>query len=333
MNLPDRLKELETQISAGRIEKARGIYDKLRARAGESPTSDEYRSILGFHGAAINLFEGNYDSALAGAECALNTFRQAGSRSWIAKCHLLLCGILLRMSHYRRAEEHAQAAAYFFTWEIKDPTRRSEAYDKLGTVNKNLGSWDIAEESFRKALLACENTGDPLPNLRSSLNLAILLRKKGKIDEASDICKEGLYLSEQYGIELAICRFALELANIDVVRQDATAGFDHLATAARIADFRRYPRERVLFHEVKGDLLSAKEDHDTALRAYSKALDLMRELGLGGDLEYEILRRMVGSRWWWLTPIRQRTLFHVLLRLSGGVRMNTNTVSACVYLV
>ena len=295
MNLPQKLEKLAADVASGRIREARQAYDNLNSHSAGFWMSEEHRRILEFHGAGIDLMEGNYDGALTRAEAALKVFSDTGSRTWIARCHLLLCAVLLRMSSYQRAGEHAEAAAYFYAWEIDDPRRKSESYDKLGTVHKNLGSWDAAERSFRKALRSCGNTSDPLPNLRSSLNLAILLRKMGKIQEASSICREGLALSRRHGIDLGTCRYALELANICLVRGDTQTCSIHLDTAGEIADGNQYRREKTLACEIRGDLLAAKREHEAAFATYTEAMELAREFAPAGDLEYEIMRRTAAT--------------------------------------
>ncbi len=289
------LEQLECHIIAGRLDSARQVHARLCRDAEEPGISQEARAILRFHEARILLSEARYAEALEAAGQAFDYFRTHGNRSWIARSHLLISGILLRKGDYRRSGEHAEAAVYFYTWEVDNPRYRAEAYEKLGIVHKNLGSWGIAEENFRKALKTCAAVSEPTAHLRVSLNLAILLRKMGKINEAASMCREGFHLAEQIEHSLGICRYALELANIDVVRGDIQAGLEHVGVAARIADERGYKRGEILSLEISGDLLALKGDHKAVFETYMNGIEAARKFAQRGDLEYELLRRAAGT--------------------------------------
>jgi transcriptional regulator with AAA-type ATPase domain/tetratricopeptide (TPR) repeat protein len=284
------LRDLQHMIAAGKLESAGAKYKAIADRMGCSGGKEE-QLLLGFLRAQILAGEDEYSAAIGLANELLGRFRDLNLRDRTAQCHRLLSGLLLRTGDYAGAKAHAEAAIYFCTWEIDDTALKGDAHNNLGLALKNLGAWEEAERHFRDAIDAYGSAEDALRNLRASLNLAILLRKMGKIAEGSDICKEGLQRSRDLEIPIGICRYALELANLSVIKRDIDEGHEYLRVAREAAEGNGYQRERVLALEIDGDLLDLKGDPDAALDTYELGLDLSRALARGGDLEAEFLRR------------------------------------------
>ncbi|MFZ1945917.1 MAG: hypothetical protein WAW06_00020, partial [bacterium] len=195
------------------------------------------------------------------------------------------------MGDYAAAKRHAEAAVYFYLWEVDDSALHGDALNNRGLANKHLGLWDVAQRDFADALSAFTGAKDPLRSLRTAQNLATLLKKMGRISEAESMCREGFHLSTDLRMPVLACRYALELGNISVIRRDAAECRRQVATAEAIARDKGYARERVLATEIRGDSLLAAGDARGALEAYMAGLDLGRRLGVGGDVEVELLRR------------------------------------------
>jgi len=284
------LQNLQHLIAAGKLENARAKYmviaDGMRC-SGE----EEEQLLLEFFKAQILAGEDDYATAIDLAEKLLERFRDLNLRDKVARCHLLLSGLLLRTADYGGARAHGEAAIYFCTWEIDEKTLEGDAHNNLGLALKNLGIWEEAERHFRDAIDAYGSLENGVRGLRASLNLAILLRKLGKTGEACEICRAGLERSERLEVPIGICRYSLELANLSVIKRDIEEGRKHLRRARDTAEARGYQRERILAHEIDGDLLYLKGDPESALDTYELGLDLSRALARGGDLEAEFLGR------------------------------------------
>ncbi len=213
----------------------------------------------------------------------------------MARCHLLLAALFLRTGDYALAEKHCGAAIYLSTWELADRKLEGDSWNNLGLVHKNVGFWDLAETDFKKALDAYAGMDNPLPRVRSLLNLAILLRKKGSLGKAYDLCNEGLHLAKELGLPLYECSYALELANVSLTVHDDRQAEQFITHATEIAQKNQQRREQVLALELEGDLWSARKEYRRALSIYGKALRLARQLAKGGDLECEIARRAASA--------------------------------------
>lgn len=293
VDFASELRDLQHLIAVGQLESAKGKYraiaDKMRCSA-----EDEEQLLLEFFKAQILAGEDDYSKAIDLTDNLLRRFRNLNLRDKVARCHLLLSGLLLRTGDYHQAKAHAEAAVYFCTWEIDDKALLGDAHNNLGLALKNLGAWDEAERNLRAAVSAYASAPDPLRNLRASLNLAILLRKMGMVAEASDICRDGIRQARERRVPIGVCRYALELANIDVIKRDVDEGREHVRLARDMAEAHGYQREMILAYEIEGDLLDLKGNLEPALDTYLKAHDLARRIASEGDLPCEILRRAAG---------------------------------------
>jgi tetratricopeptide (TPR) repeat protein len=290
VDFASELRDLQHLIAVGQLESAKGKYraiaDRMRCSA-----EDEEQLLLEFFKAQILAGEDDYSRAIDLTDSLLVRFRALNLRDKAARCHLLLSGLYLRTGDYVQAKAHAEAAVYFCTWELDDKALLGDAHNNLGLALKNLGAWDEAERNLAAAVDAYSGAGDTLRNLRAALNLAILLRKMGKIAEAAEICEDGIRLAQENRIPIGICRYALELANIDVIKRDAEEGWEHLRIARENAEEHAYQRELILTYEIEGDLLGVKGDFERALTTYMKGLGMARALAGDGDLACELLRR------------------------------------------
>jgi tetratricopeptide (TPR) repeat protein len=285
-----KLQDLQQLIAAGKLESAKAKY--MAIADGLRPSGEEKEQLqMEFFKAQILAGEDDYAAAIEVANRLLIRFRDLNLRDKVASCHLLLSGLLLRTADYPGAKAHGEAAIYFCTWEIEDKKLEGDAHNNLGLALKNLGIWEEAERHFREAIDVYGSADSGIRWLRASLNLAILLRKLGKIGEAVEICAAGLKASEQTEVPIGICRYALELANLSVIERDMEEGRRYLRMARDTAEANGYQRERILTHEIDGDLLDLEGDPEGALATYELGLDLSRALARGGDLEAEFLAR------------------------------------------
>lgn len=290
MDFDSELHNLQQLVAAGELENAKAKYRDIADGMGDSGEEID-RLTLELYRARILAAEDDYAGAIGLARNLLLRFRDLNRREMVARCHLLLSGLLLRTAEYERAKAHGEAAIYFCTWEIEDKTLEGDAHNNLGLALKNLGIWEEAERHFREAADAYADLESGIRGLRASLNLAILLRKLGKIGEAGEICRSGLEKAERMDVPIGVCRYSLELANLSVIKRDIEEGRKYLRVARDAAEAHGYQRERILAHEIDGDLLDLKGDHEGALDTYELGLDLSRALARGGDLEAEFLGR------------------------------------------
>ncbi len=290
MDFATELHDLQQLIAAGKLESARDKYSAIDG-AMHSSGEAEGRLTLDLYKAQMLGAEDDYAGAIGLAQTLLLKFRDLNLREKVARCHLLLSGLFLRTADYAGAKAHGEAAIYFCTWEIDDKMLEGDAHNNLGLALKNLGIWEQAERHFRDAIDSYAGVDSGVRGLRASLNLAILLRKLGKIGEAGEICRAGLEKSELMEVPVGICRYSLELANLSVIKRDVEEGRRYLRIARDTAEANGYQRERILAHEIDGDLLDLNGDPESALDTYELGLDLSRAIARGGDLEAEFLGR------------------------------------------
>ena len=290
MDFAPDLNELEQLIASGNLERARAKYASIADRI-EHSAGEEARLTLEYLRAQILATEDDYAAAVDLATGLLGRFKDLNRRHEAAKCHLLLSGLLLRTGDYEGAKAHAEAVVYFTTWELDDLELKGDAHNNLGLALKNLGVWKEAERDFKQAADAFASLDEGVRHLRVSLNLAILLRKMGKIGDGSEICQEGFRKSKQLGVPIGVCRYGLELANVALIERDLSAAEEYLRTAEHLADTHGYQRESILAFEIGGDVSDIAGRSEEALGTYLKGLELARALVQDSDLECELLRR------------------------------------------
>ena len=290
MDLKTELRHLEELIASGKLESAklhyRTITDQLRCGA-----EQEEQVVLELVKAQILAGEDRYKDAIEVATHVLERARELNLRDKVARCHLLLSAILLRTGDYIGARSHAEACVYFANWEINDRAFEGDAHINLGLALKNLGSWDEAERHLRQAIRAYGSSSDNIRRLRASLNLAILLRKMGKVSEASEVALRALNKARLLSVPIGIVRCSLELANIAVIEGDIDQGRLYLDGARRVIATEGYQREDVLACEIEGDLEVLSGNYRKALDIFRAALKVANSLASGGDIVAELLRR------------------------------------------
>lgn len=215
INLDDRFALLDELIEEGRLAEARGLCEKLKSEAGEG--AGLRCGVLALYEARILMRMGLLVESLQRARYALEEFRRLDAREWIAWAHLVLSAGHIRGGSYWDGVRHAETAIYYYTWEVDDVERRARAYDFLGLCYKNLGRWVEAEANLRRALEAYGDGYDGLAIFRTMLNLAVVLRKIGKIAEGYELLKGRLPGCLKMS-RLVGCRHELELANISVMK-------------------------------------------------------------------------------------------------------------------
>jgi len=290
MGLDRVLRKLDRLLSRGEHARAKAVYEALLRKAECHSNGDSAR--LALVGGRLLAREGKYDDAVAVGRRVLRTLKRTIDPNLLAWCHLLLSGWLLRTGDYEASIKHAEAGIYLCRWEIRNGGVEGDLFNNLGLAQKNMGLWDEAERSMKRALGAYPHSGGAGPNLRSASNLAILLRKKGKASEAASICREGLHLCERSGLPLLECRYALELGNISVIMREHDVGHRHIMRASRIAESHSYTRELILVKEVEGDLASLLGRFEDARKTYEDALGQVARLMPLADLESELLHRV-----------------------------------------
>lgn len=145
------------------------------------------------------LWEGRFEEALDIANSALEGMRRASFREWIGLAHLVIAAIQIRAGMSETAKLHGEAALHYYRWEVDDRTRLAQSYEIIGVALKNLGRWLEAESNLRLAL-ECQGKLHDIERVRMSLNLAILLRKIGRLREAARVCREGIEVCRSAGL-------------------------------------------------------------------------------------------------------------------------------------
>lgn len=286
----NELSYLEELISSGKISTAKlhyaAVADRLKCH-GEA----EEQLLLELIKAQILAAEDRYQEAVEIATGLIPRLKALALIEKVANCHLLLSKIWLRLGDYELARSHAEACVYFATWELDDRCFECDAHTNLGLALKNLGLWAEAERHLRKAFEAC-SVLDDVRRVRASLNLAVLLRKMGRITEAREIAVEAFSKSQVHLIPVGMVRCAIELANLAVVEGDAEEALRWAEMARKAMRDERYERESVLLLEIEGDIELIRKHYEKAIRIYSDALGKAQTIAADGDLVAESVRRL-----------------------------------------
>ncbi len=284
------IKYLEQLISSGKISTAKLHYAAVTDRFKSEGEAEEHL-VLELLKAQILAAEDRYQEAVEIANGLLPRLRSLGLNDKVAHCHLLLSKIWLRLGDYELARSHAEASVYFATWEIDDRCFAGDAHTNLGLALKNLGLWVEAERHLRKALEECSVSGD-VRRVRASLNLAVLLRKMGRVAEAREIAEDAFNKSQILSIPIGVVRCALELANLAIIERDVDDARRWIEVARKAMRDDRYERECVLLMEIEGDIEFVRKRYDKAIRIYCDAITKAESIAADGDLVAELLRRL-----------------------------------------
>ncbi len=283
---PELLKRLDRLIVCGDLSAAELLLKELGCRDTTSGCDVDI-AVRRYYEARILVRRGLCREALELGKLSLDWLRERGVRFWVARCHLLLSSAYLGLGRYIDAMRHAEAAVHYYTWEVDESGQRVVALKLLAWCLKNLGDWRGAERVLREAVDESGGGGVPL-----RLNLGILLRKMGRIDEAVRVVSECLDLACGVGDDWRRSLCLLELGNISVVKRDVEGGLRYAREAREIVERHGYRREVVLAREIEGDIEVLRGNYDGAEVSYREGLLDAVEFASGGDLEYEILSRL-----------------------------------------
>lgn len=207
---------------------------------------------------------GYYDEIRRLNEEFLKPERIARPMIWIARSYMDQQRYIEAQEWYLRALDLGPEAA---------------ACQGLGTAYFRQGKYDLARESFQKAIDACRLSSDPLGEAAALHSLASIDMQQNKNDEAREKLGKVLKIQERLGDLGGEAATLQDIAMLDLRQGDYASAHekltDSLTLLERIGDNRGVAS--MLYNLASIDM--DKGDYDLAEEEFQKALSLKRILG------------------------------------------------------
>lgn len=153
----------------------------------------------------------------------------------------------------------------------------------LGLQAQQSGEVDAAEGYYRKVLLTAEkqhkSIDSPEYEIAALINLAILLDKTGRVEEARDVFRQALAREQRYPSEYIRMIILLNLAGLHDTAGDTTSALDCINEVLRLADRAEDFSTQNHAHRTVGDIFTNLGDIEKGLQHYRAALQGARDSG------------------------------------------------------
>ncbi|MGA9098965.1 MAG: tetratricopeptide repeat protein, partial [Methanotrichaceae archaeon] len=230
-------------IGAGELEQARSITDRISG----------YLERRGYHFEIIRLNEE-----------LLELEKRAEPMIWIARSYMDQQRYVEAQEWYLRALDLGPDAA---------------ACQGLGTAYFRQGKYDLAHESFQKAVDMCRISSDPLGEAAALHSLAAIDMQQNKNDEAREKLRKVLEIQEILGDLGGEAATLQDIAMLDLRQENYASArgklSDSLGLLEKIGDNRG--AASMLYNLASIDM--DKGDYDLAREEFQNALSLKRTLG------------------------------------------------------
>jgi transcriptional regulator with GAF, ATPase, and Fis domain len=202
---------------------------------------------------------------------------------------------------YARLGRHTDARDCFLNSlatyrRIDDRSGEALALNNLALFYKNICDYREAVRYLDLARTIFERVGYRQRLVSIHLNLGIVYFKLSHWE----LCEENLATAERLAHELGapqtIARVHLAQGNLAMRRRRWHAAEALFSKAERLAGVETYARERLLAREFLGELHLERGDADRAAKILEPCLEDARALAPGGDLVYEVQRRLADVR-------------------------------------
>jgi len=161
-----------------------------------------------------------------------------------------------------------------------DDRRRAGVAVRCANLARIEADWVVSEHHSRDAIRWAGAAGDDAQRLQAQVSLAIALRGRGQLDEASRLAKAGLAEASERGLKPIAWGYLRALALITESQGDEVESAEMERQALRIARELGDRLGEAIGLDCMGQVAILVGDLDEAQRSFEDALRLQRELGL-----------------------------------------------------
>ena len=152
-------------------------------------------------------------------------------------------------------------------------------WNELGHLQRRVGNFDDAEQSYRRVLEHGSETGDQASLAVASGNLGLIYRTRGDFENSEDMFSQSLALSNTLGEQDWIAGNCANLATIYFMREDLAEAEAMSRRALEIADSLGDEERQAMACGNHGIILEKLGKIDEAERLFRRALALNEALG------------------------------------------------------
>ncbi|MBU8871480.1 MAG: sigma 54-interacting transcriptional regulator [Gemmatimonadales bacterium] len=290
-------KAIDSWILLGNLEAAEELVDRAESLLADDPDCGAHlqttivgaviksrRALIlrerGHHHESLNLFKKAFSILALSDEHAEVARLQTG----MGLCHM-------RLGNLEKAEEfYADGLSTFRR--IGHDLGVANILNNLSILHKNRCSWSKSLSLAEQAVGLAQKIGAShlMPLLYINMGLALL--KTDRIGEAQTTLNRGLRIAKSLGDRLSCTRLYLALGRAETQAGRLARSEELILEGQALAIQNRFFRESVIADEFLGDIQLARGDVDKARFNYGLGLEKNLDIGLGNDLEGELLRRM-----------------------------------------
>jgi tetratricopeptide (TPR) repeat protein len=192
----DPVSEARILMKRARVEERLGRYPsalrwltkaRTALREDAAPDAVAMAAEIDARYAAVVWREGRLVAAIRRCERAIEAAEKSGARSALASAHNIM-GAALALLGRPGAEDHWRQALDIFE-ELGDLPGQAAILVNLGAGAYFDGDWNAALDLYRRAVEACERTGDPINAADGRVNIAEILVDQGRDDEAKPVLR------------------------------------------------------------------------------------------------------------------------------------------------
>jgi len=219
----------------------------------------------------------------------VSTQKQATEQS---RAHGILGYIALRLGSVHDAERHLRAAIHILSWDLGDIAGSTRQQRRLAVVFKNLGRYHQARFECERAIELADLHGLERESQANRQNLAIVLVKMGKLDEASKVFDELSTRIEAPSDARIGLRLTLARANYFRMIGQLGKALELLTSALETIREQQLSREEAIALEYMGDCYFARKEIRKAHQYFERALAIADDIAPDGDVVPELCQRI-----------------------------------------
>ena len=217
---------------------------------------------------------GYYSKAHQAGEEALEIFKKLNMESLIADTYQRLA---LLYQGWGKSDKAIQALQQKLKLKNLDKGQKAETFSAMAKINKAVGSFDLGEKNYFKALKIWEESGDELNVARVLNSLGTLYIVSGDEKKAKEYHLESIAIKEKLGFALSTMSEHINLGIIAGSEGNLSLAKQYYRKAISIRAQSPVKRHSIIAHFRLGNLFQKLQQNDSALYHYQRVLSLNPE--------------------------------------------------------
>ncbi len=271
-----KLSAVESLLQAGDFKQALAeIRDLENQKLTDDFSAEEGE--LSYFGAFALYKLGKLNEALNKAKKAYDILRATGKNQRLAQVQRILGLIYAHLGELKEAEIQFTDSASTYR-RINDQKGTAEVYNELARICFIRSKFNQAVEYITDALDYCQKTRDQIMIARLHGNLGTIQMLKEQWPEAEKNLTLSLQANEILHDDHNVCKSLLSLGNLSCLLRKFPEAEEYLQRAFQLISENNYVYELAIYHEYKGSLEFALENHPAARNHFQEAIKIGEQI-------------------------------------------------------